>query len=222
MCITGTRDIGLIETIFKKCYKEFIEAVDANDNGILPYDEKPKFNYTALSLPKQVSMLNPRWNEVVEDKEIDARFEKASLLMGQAFENTVQHLYNDWCPARNLVFKACLQAKLENRILELEQYIPWKDHIFDFEEENNCKGRFIYVLYPDDMGFWRIHAVPEYPGSFNTRMSLPEDWRGLRDLELSTASNIPNSIFVHANGFIGGNKTYEGALNMAQRSLNYK
>ena len=54
---------------------------------------------------------------------------------------------------------------------------------------------------------------------FFDRLSLPEDWRGLRDSVLTEKSGIPGCIFVHAGGFIGGNDTYEGALEMARRSL---
>jgi uncharacterized UPF0160 family protein len=32
-------------------------------------------------------------------------------------------------------------------------------------------------------------------------------------------TGIPGCIFVHANGFIGGNKTKEGALAMARAAL---
>lgn len=56
-------------------------------------------------------------------------------------------------------------------------------------------------------------------GSFQNRLSLPAAWQGLRDAELSAASGIPNCVFVHASGFIGGNKTYEGVLQMAQKAL---
>ena len=52
------------------------------------------------------------------------------------------------------------------------------------------------------------------------RLSLLGEWRGLRDDELSRVSNIEGCVFVHASGFIGGNKTYEGALEMARRTLN--
>ena len=36
---------------------------------------------------------------------------------------------------------------------------------------------------------------------------------------MSEKSGIPECIFVHANGFIGGNNTYEGVLAMAKVSL---
>lgn len=44
-------------------------------------------------------------------------------------------------------------------------------------------------------------------------------WRGIRDEALSQLIGISGCIFVHANGFIGGNKTLEGALEMAKKSL---
>ena len=54
------------------------------------------------------------------------------------------------------------------------------------------------------------------------RLSLLEEWKGIRDEELSKLSGIAGCIFVHASGFIGGNNTYEGALEMARRALQGK
>jgi uncharacterized UPF0160 family protein len=51
------------------------------------------------------------------------------------------------------------------------------------------------------------------------RRGIREQWRGVRDEELSELSGVPGCIFVHASGFIGGNRTFEGALQMAIRSL---
>lgn len=52
-----------------------------------------------------------------------------------------------------------------------------------------------------------------------SRLSLLEEWRGVRDQALSELSGIKDCIFVHASGFIGGNKTQEGVLEMARRTL---
>lgn len=41
----------------------------------------------------------------------------------------------------------------------------------------------------------------------------------MRDDELSKIAGIPGCIFAHASGFIGGNKTQEGALQMAVKCL---
>ncbi len=77
-----------------------------------------------------------------------------------------------------------------------------------------------YVVYPDETGGnWRVQAVPVSPESFESRKALPESWRGVRDEELSRLSGIVGCIFVHASGFIGGNKTKEGALEMARKAM---
>lgn len=94
------------------------------------------------------------------------------------------------------------------------------------------------MVYPDETaGNWRVQAVPVSPESFDSRKALPEQWRGLRDEELSTKSGIPGCIFIHASGFIGGvyveyssttllkvfcptgNKTKNGALQIAKVAL---
>ena len=51
------------------------------------------------------------------------------------------------------------------------------------------------------------------------RLSLLEEWRGIRAEELTKLSGIPGCIFVHASGFIGGNETKEGVLEMARTTL---
>lgn len=52
-----------------------------------------------------------------------------------------------------------------------------------------------------------------------SRLPLLEQWRGLRDDQLSELSNIKGCVFVHSNGFIGGNLTYDGVLKMAKKTL---
>lgn len=74
-------------------------------------------------------------------------------------------------------------------------------------------------MYPDESGKWRVQCVPEAPDSFISRKPLPEPWRGIRDEELSKLSGIAGCIFVHQSGFIGGNTTREGALEMAHKAL---
>jgi uncharacterized UPF0160 family protein len=64
-----------------------------------------------------------------------------------------------------------------------------------------------------------VQAVSVGPGSFESRLPLPAVWRGLRDEELSKECGIDGGVFVHMSGFIGGNKTYEGALAMAKKAL---
>jgi len=104
-------------------------------------------------------------------------------------------------------------------ILKLTQFCPWAEHLFDLEEESGEFGFTKYVLFRDSRGGWRVQAVNKDRGSFDLRRGLPAAWRGLRDSDLSEKAGIPDCVFVHAGGFIGGNNNEEGALKMAIKAL---
>ena len=56
-------------------------------------------------------------------------------------------------------------------------------------------------------------------GTFENRLRLPIEWGGLANEKLSEVAQIEGCVFCHASGFIGGNKTFEGVLKMAQKSI---
>ncbi|KAG0735296.1 hypothetical protein G6F57_000198 [Rhizopus arrhizus] len=216
------------EKIYLKTYDCFVEALDANDNGISAYPNNitPLFKETPTSLPDRVAKKNPSWNEVVTNDEVDARFVQASEMAGEELVDYVLRLKTSWLPARTLVVEALDKADEVHssaRIIALERSCPWKEHLLDLENERGLTGdkSILYVLYPEGSpeGNWRIQCVPVRPEGFENRKSLPEAWRGFRDDELSRISGIDNCIFVHAGGFIGGNKTRQGACEMARLAL---
>ena len=123
-----------------------------------------------------------------------------------------------WWAARDVV-NSYIQERFKvhqsGRVLEFSQGgVPWKEHLFELEAENNLGGdsSILYVIYRDQAAMWRVQCVPTTAKSFTNRLSLPQDWRGLRDAELEKVSGISGTTFVHSNGFIGGNKTREGEL----------
>lgn len=68
------------------------------------------------------------------------------------------------------------------------------------------------IVYPDVSGSWRVQKV-------EGMSDMPSTWWGKRDQELDVVTGIEGGVFVHANGFIGGNKTREGAIAMAKASI---
>ncbi|KAI0778164.1 GAMM1 protein [Trametes elegans] len=220
-------DDSKTETLWLKLYKEFIEAIDAIDNGISQYptDLKPRYRLRT-DVSSRVGYLNPAWNQSVDAQTVDARFSQASALVGTEFFDRLDYYANAWLPARDLVVAALNKRKEvdpSGRIILFEQFAPWKEHLFELEESLNIpeNEKPIYVLYPDETGNnWRIQAVPVAPESFESRKALPEQWRGVRDDALSELSGVEGCIFVHASGFIGGNKTKEGVLRLANLALN--
>ncbi|KAM6498136.1 Metal-dependent protein hydrolase [Amanita muscaria] len=213
-----------VEKLWLKIYKEFIEALDAIDNGIAQYptDVKPLYrNRTDLS--SRVGGLNPAWNEPFDAQTLDV----PSELTGQEFFGRLDYYFKSWLSARDLLVSSVTSSKKgvdpEGRIILFEQFLPWKEHLFELEQEEDPviqPNQAIYVVYPDENAHnWRIQAVPVSPESFESRKALPEAWRGLRDDDLSKVAGIDGCIFVHASGFIGGNKTKDGALQLALNAL---
>ncbi|KAG5726133.1 UPF0160 protein C27H6.8 [Termitomyces sp. T112] len=221
-------DDGKVEKLWLKLYKEFIEAIDAIDNGISQYpdDIEPKYR-SRTDLSSRVSHLNPAWNQPTDSQTVDTQFGKASRLTGEEFLGRLNYYAHAWFPARDLLFSSIAKSKetidSTGKIILLEQFLPWKEHLFELEADETSSiapGEAIYIVYPDETASnWRIQAVPVSPESFESRKALPEEWRGLRDEELTKVSGIPGGIFIHASGFIGGNKTKEGALEIARAAL---
>lgn len=214
--------------LYDKVYKGFMEHVDGIDNGVEEFSAGDQEgaslvrNYTVpTTLSARVAKLYPRWNEPSTRVDEDNGFLKAVTLTTLEFFEAVDFYACSWLPARSIVeeaFAAAASVHESGKVLVLASAgCPWKEHLMDIEKEAGCMGRTIYVLFSDGKGSWRVQCVPKENASFQNRKSLP--WKGLRDDDLSKASGIDGGIFVHASGFIGGNKSYEGAKAMAIKAL---
>ncbi|XP_040395343.1 MYG1 exonuclease isoform X2 [Cygnus olor] len=152
-----------------------------------------------------------------------AGFRRALELVGGEFLDRLDYYHRAWLPARALVEEAIrrrFEVDASGVLLELPQGgCPWKEHLFGLEEELDLPDPLQLVLFPDRGGQWRVQSVPAGPHTFESRLPLPEPWRGIRDEALSQLAGVPGCVFVHASGFIGGNRTRDGALEMARRTL---
>ncbi|MED6120045.1 hypothetical protein PIB30_017293 [Stylosanthes scabra] len=214
-----------VQRIFLAVYKSFMEAIDAIDNGINQYDtdQPPKYvNNTHLS--SRVGRLNLDWTDPDQssEKENEA-FQRAMVLAGNEFMDSVRFHINSWLPARSIVNETLADRyNVDNsgEILILNKFCPWKLHLFELEAELKIDPPIKYVLYLDERSKqWRVQAVAVSPDRFESRKPLPSQWRGLRDEELSKECGIPGCVFVHMSGFIGGNQSLDGALDMARLAL---
>jgi len=218
--IEKKEDDPLVEKIFDKVYENFMEEVDANDNGIPTHDGKARYAVTT-TLASRVANLKPRWNDL--DKDTDKGFYKAMDLVWPEFHDRVQFYAQVWWPAREIVAKA-LENRFKfhdsGRIMFFENVENvFQEHLYELEEEQGIVGEILYAIYPDLNGIqfnsWAVLAVGVKDEGFKSRLALKEDWRALRDQELDEKSGIEGCIFVHATGFVGANKTKQGALQMA-------
>lgn len=246
-------DAPEVALLQRALYVNFVEALDAHDNGIAVYDPaavaaaglERRFADGGFTLAAAVGRLNPNWNDAGPADPRDAqraedeRFLRASSHIGAEFDRDLDYYAAAWLPARAVVERAFARRRdasaapdADGRVLVLDgQSVPWKDHLFELEREEAeaaaaaaapAPAQVLYVLYrerPDPGAKWRIQCVPESKDSFVSRKPLPEAWRGFRDDELDAIAAVPGCVFVHAAGFIGGNKTYEGVRDMAIKAL---
>jgi uncharacterized UPF0160 family protein len=237
-----------VELLFQKVYDDFVEAIDANDNGISKYEDeklnaagiKGRFKEGGITLPSLVGdlnhedPLNPGTSRSTEEQpqaEEDHRFAQASTMMGTAFLRKLHSAATAWLPARATVKETFQQRKTNHesgQIMVLPRAgIPWKEHLYNLEDTENVPDgeKPLYSLYPEKEepgSKWRVQAVSESLSSFKSRKALPEPWRGLRDTELDKmlGDDVQDgAVFVHASGFIGGHKTEAGARAMAAKAL---
>jgi len=241
--------------LYQKLYDDFIEAFDANDNGISQYDPaalrqagiEPKFSTKGFSMAGVVNRFNyaaadPREAAKASvsidangaqpkqktQEEEDTRFIKASQFVGEQFVSELLDKSQSWLPAREVVkqaFSERTQYDPQGRIIIIPhrpEGVPWSDHLYALEEETGAQGSVLYALFAESgepNSKWRIRAVSLDAGSFENRKGLPEAWRGVRDEDLSKVAGVTGCVFVHASGFIGGNQTFGGALEMARKAV---
>uniref|UniRef100_A0A7S1M2K9 Metal-dependent protein hydrolase n=1 Tax=Neobodo designis TaxID=312471 RepID=A0A7S1M2K9_NEODS len=215
-----------LDLVYDVVYKNFVEHVDGIDNGVEQFSaaaEGAKIvkNYAVpTTLSSRVASLHTRWNEPSSKQKDNEGFAKAMLLCTTEFCDAVEYVLASWLPARSIVEEAVAAGEAvepSGAIVLMKRFAPWKDHLMDIEKERGIDGRSLYVVFDDGRGGGRVQCVPEADASFKNRKSLP--WRGLRDEELSKASGIDGCVFIHASGFIGGNKSMDGAIAMAKKAV---
>lgn len=122
------------------------------------------------------------------------------------------------------IVKASFNARHEfhksGEILLLKKFCPWKGNLSEIEKETQTEGLIKFVIFADGNGSaFRVSTVPPKADSFDMRVPLKKEWRGLRDDELKKVSGFDDAIFVHNTGFIGGAKSQQSAVRMAELSI---
>ena len=131
---------SFIEICFEKVYKDFMEHIDAIDNGVSIADTPSKY-HVSTTLSARVGELNPAWNEEQTADVYNSKFVDAMMLTGSEFIAKVEKLSSSWWPARSIVQRAIDERNVNHssgQIVVLEKSCPWKDHLFDIEEEQVC------------------------------------------------------------------------------------
>lgn len=164
-----------------------MQGIDGVDNGVNAYDGVPRYLTKPLSIQEEVNRLN-----------YIGTFDAAVQFMGERFDSFFRYAVVMILPGLSAAQKA-----VENRFLfHVSGLAVFNDSPFDIMDYVQMNAPEVLYLCSEKGGF-RVRCVSVSPESFTNRRSLPEAWRGLRDLELEKTSGIKGCVFVHKTGFLG-------------------
>lgn len=188
---------------------QYIDMVDTGQAEVAP----GVFGLSAL-----LSNLNTHWLEEnglnAQDKAQlqEVRFREAIAITRTFLDRAILKKISQ-IRSRDIVRQS--PRLLGGKVLHLEEGgMPWTRIVVDEMPD------ILFVIYPDSDGDqYQIKTVPVAAESFVSRKDLPQSWSGLRDQELAAVTGVPDSVFCHTNLFIGGARSLQGAIRLAELAL---
>jgi uncharacterized UPF0160 family protein len=194
----------------EKIDKKLVTPIDAMDNGI-NITKNLIEGVEEYSVKKLMYSFRPTWQNSVSDH--DKNF-------NDILEITKRILKNEISTAISIIEgEARVLAEIKNgsepTILILNQKLPWDDVVTKFK-------KIKIVVYPSlskDEN-WCAEAGKDDTSDYSSdRISFPKSWHGLAGGELIQLSGVKDALFCANNGWLGGAKTKEGAIEMAKKAL---
>ena len=188
---------------------QYMDMVDTGQDDVAP---------GLFGLSSLIAQLNTHW---LEEQGLDGSA-KAELQLTRFLEAiAITRKFLDHAISKKIAQIRAMDTVrnaprlLSGRVLHLaEGGMPWTRVVVDEMPD------VMFVIYPDSEGDQhQIKTVPVESGSFTARLDLPASWAGLRDTELAAVNGVPDSVFCHTNLFIGGARSFEGAVKMAALAL---
>lgn len=188
--------------------RDLIQGIDATDNGKIPKVDYPA---QAMTFSQAISSFNPNWDS---EMSTDDAFAKAVEFAKIVFDNVLANAVSK-ANAQDIVDEA-IESSVNN-IMVLDRFVPWQEFIFS--STNNKASDILFVVFPSNRGGYNWQCVPDALGSFGMRKAVPDEWKGLRDLELQNVTGVATASFCHPEGFIGGATTLEDAIALAKLAV---
>lgn len=209
-----------IDTVWKKLYHKFIEAIDAIDNGVNQYPEIIQPLYiNETTLYHRISRLNGEPSDDVKQFE---QFKIAIELCKKEFIEILDDVVKKWLP-NMVIIKNAFENRF-NRIIEINSMPEWDSILKDCEksctDSDYVKNNVLFAIYNDkSQNSWKLHCVSGNT-KFEQRLKLPKIWGGLTNEDLQSAVGGPEgAVFCHIGGFMAGHRTREGVIFMANEAM---
>ena len=197
-----------IEDCYKMFDKNFVQFVDAGDNGQIPFEN---IDIKLETVSDVIEGFNPNWDEDVDS---DIKFKEATEIARMIFNNKIESVIAK-CKAKEFVEEAIEESK--DGILILKQFMPYQEFVL---ESSNPKAKdILYAVFKSNRNGYNVRAIPSVLGSFENRKKLPARWCGLRNEALQKVTGVEIATFCHNAGFICVAETMEDAIKLAELAV---
>jgi len=206
--LLSNMEVENVEDCFKMFDKNFVQFIDAGDNGQIPFEN---IDIKLETVSDIIEGYNPNWDEDVDS---DIKFKEATEIARAIFDNKIQSVIAK-CKAKKFVEEAI--EKSENGILILDKFMPYQE--FVLESSNQKAKDILYAVFKSNRNGYNVRAIPAKLGSFENRKKLPKSWCGLRNEALQKITGVQTATFCHNAGFICVAETMEDALALAKLAV---
>lgn len=200
------QNIEDIDAVYNAFIKDFVEAIDADDNGMFP---KIEANYKVKTLSMVIDIFNVSYDS---GDDSNKQFLKAEKF---AKELIVEEL-------KTVIGKQKAYKKVEKiiknnttNILVLDEFLPYNDALQQLDTDKKIS----FVIYPSDRGGYAIKGVAKSTDDKALRVPFPKEWAGLTNKELEDISGVVGATFCHNKCFIASALTLSAAKEMASIAI---
>ena len=195
------------KAIYNYLVKDFIEAIDAIDNGIFP---EIKSIYKIKTVSDVIKIFNPSYGS--NDNE-DEQFIKAVSLAESILTEELKNVIGK-VEAGTKVKK--LLNKTKGPILILDEYLPYEETVL-----TSLSGKkTLFAIYPSNRGGYGIKTIPISTTDKTSRVYFPKEWGGLTNEDLEKVTGIKGSLFCHTNRFLMTASDLDTAIKLAEIAIN--
>lgn len=194
--------------VFLEIDKDFIEGIDAIDNGIFP---KIESNFKVRTTSDIIKLFNPSFHS---DEEEITQFLKAVSIAKQILIEVIYNSTSKIIANKKIIEKI---KNASNEVLILDEYMPYEETLQKEDVEKKIK----FVIFPSNRGGYSIKTVAKSFEDKTARMEIPKEWAGLENELLEAQTKIQGSRFCHNNLFILTCDTLEQANMLVNKIFEY-
>lgn len=175
--------------------KNFIQPMDLDDN-----------RGTGHVIGVLIGAFNPVWDDENADTD-EAFFEAVEI----AYQLLGHRLASMAASERGLGHVREALKTMENGLVILPQFIPWKPVLIDSPAE--------FVVFPTERSGYSLQCIPrEMKEKTGHKVPLPSAWYGLTGAELQQVCGVADATFCHHSGFMCAVGSLAGAKQLVQKA----